>query len=355
MIDFVIKVGTGVISKEDKEVDEKTIEGIAKVVKKLFDEGRRGVIVSSGAIFLGLKKLNLKKVPKDILHNQMLSSVGQPYLLQLWQRFLPMPTSQILLTYDDIAQKHRAQKIKNLIKLLLSKSIVPIVNENDTVSVEEIKLGDNDILSAYICALLDSKKFIILSDIDGIFGENGSIIKVLDFSKPPPLLKLKRKFFFAGGISTKFAAMKIACEFGAHSYLINGKRPEGIIEIFEGKNPGTMALPFKKQEKRKVWIGKIIKGKGKIEIDEGAFRALQNRKSLLPVGIRKVNGNFFAGDVVEISLNGKTVAKGISNYSSEEIKLIAGKKSTEIQKILGYSKGAEVIHIDNLYFVDEEM
>ena len=209
---------------------------------------------------------------------------------------------------------------------------------------------------------------MIITDVDGIIDIHGKVISEIDFLEIEKkkidmwgeipfqsvgrILKATKKKVGVGGISSKISAVKLASEFGIDSYIINGKKRGSLSSLFEGENSGTHILPRKREQKKKLWIGNILKGKGIVEIDKGAWEALKKGKSLLPSGIKKVIGNFSRGDMVEISVSGKTVAKGISNYFATELNLIKGKKTTEIEKILGYKREDEVIHRDNMYFLD---
>jgi glutamate 5-kinase len=363
----VIKIGSSVLANElepDNEIFYKIAKSIYEV--KVTSESELKikldvVIVSSGAMLFGIFELGKRNIPKLMKEKQALCAVGQPKLMSMWSEAFSnfnIKTAQILLTHEDFSSKSRSQNIKNTVEELLKIGVIPIANENDTVATEEIRLGDNDFLSVYLAALIEAQKLIIASDIKGIIDRKGNIIEEINFEEniweKIEVFDTGKKVF-AGGISSKLSAVKLASEFGITSFILDGKNPETIKLAIEGKNPGTKILPKKKGEKRKIWIANIMKGKGQIQIDRGAYEAIKKGKSLLPSGIKSVSGEFSRGDMVEIVVDGKVIARGITNYSSAEINLIKGKKTSEIAKILGSKKEDEVIHQDNMLILESEM
>jgi glutamate 5-kinase len=366
----VVKIGSSVLQdkknpyKPDKFIFEKIARTIyeAKREKSKQKTNLDVIIVSSGAMLFGIFETEEKKISQQsIKKKQALCAVGQPKLMSMWAEAFSKvntKTAQILLTHEDFSSKSRSQNIKNTVEELLKIGVIPIANENDTVATEEIRLGDNDFLSVYLAALIDAQKLIIASDIKGIIDKEGNIIEEINFEENI-WEKIEAfdtgKKVFAGGISSKISAVKLASEFGITSFILDGKNPEAIKLAIEGKNPGTKILPKKKEEKRKIWIANIMKGKGQIQIDHGAYEAIKKGKSLLPSGIKSVSGEFSRGDMVEIVIDGKVIARGITNYSSAEINLIKGKKTSEIGKILGSKKEDEVIHQDNMLILESEM
>ncbi len=365
----VIKIGSSVLQDEKNpyQPDKLIFEAIAKVIyeskiEKIEHKTNLDVIiVSSGAMLFGIFEMGGQKIlQQSIKKKQALCAVGQPKLMSMWAEAFSKfnaKTAQILLTHEDFSSKTRSQNIKNTVEELLKIGVVPIANENDTVATEEIRLGDNDFLSVYLAALIEAQKLIIASDINGIIDKKGNIIEEINFEEniweKIGVLDTGKKVF-AGGISSKISAVKLASEFGITSFILNGKNPEAIKLAIEDKNPGTKILPKKKEEKRKIWIANIMKGKGRIQIDHGAYEAIKKGKSLLPSGIKSVSGEFSRGDMIEIAVDGKVVARGITNYSSAEINLIKGKKTSEIEKILGSKREDEVIHQENMLILEEE-
>jgi|UPI0003B426A6 glutamate 5-kinase len=366
----VVKIGSSVL--QDKEnpylLDKSIFEKIAKAIYESKREKSEQktildvIIVSSGAMLLGMLEIEGQKIfRQSIGKKQALCAIGQPKLMSMWAEAFSkvnLKTAQILLTHEDFSSKTRSQNIKNTVEELLKIGIIPIANENDTVATEEIRLGDNDFLSVYLAALIEAQKLIIASDINGIIDKKGNIIEEISFEEniweKIEIINAKKKVF-AGGISSKISAVKLASEFGITSFILNGKNPEMIKLAIEDKNPGTKIIPKKKKEKRKIWIANIMKGKGQIQIDHGAYEAIKKGKSLLPSGIKSVSGQFSRGDMIEIAVDGKVVARGITNYSSAEINLIKGKKTSEIEKLLGSKREDEVIHQENMLILESEM
>ncbi len=357
----VLKIGSSVLRGEEK-VSEEVIEGICRAVSQWINKNRsenRIVIVSSGAILLGMMELGVKSFFREIRRIQALCAVGQPKLMSVWNEHFSrfgFKTAQILLTHEDFESQKRMDSIKGVFQELLKIPVIPIVNENDTISTEEIRLGDNDFLSAYLSIVLSAQKFIVATDVDGIIDENMNVIKVIHpqkFLKEVKILDAEKlgvkKKVFAGGVSSKISALKIVSDFGVEGYVINGKNPENVEKVLNGENPGTKVIPDKRYKRKKIWIGSILRNKGTVEVDSGAYKAILSGKSLLPSGIISVKGDFIRGDLVEIVCNGKAFARGITNYSAVEINLIKGRKTSDIYGILGYKKEDEVIHRDNMF------
>lgn len=350
----VVKVGSSVL-RGPKGIDTNFIDGIASEIASLMSEGERFVLVSSGAILCGVVKLGLKKPPQDIVLRQALAGIGQIELMRIWEETFSekgVETAQILLTYDDLGQSERALNARNTMVALFRYNAVPIINENDSVAIDEIKVGDNDLLSAYVSALCDATRLIIVSDAEGVRDEKGEVVRTIE--EPEEFLKrgvakgtsdpLRR-----GGMITKLEASRICSSFGISTYIV-GRTKHLIRRIIEGENLGTFIPPKKSVRKKRLWIG-LLRTKGQIIVDEGAKKAMEEGKSLLASGIVGVKGDFKRGDIVSILAEaGEKVAKGITNYSSREIELVKGKKSAEILKVLGYSYSDEIVHRDNMFF-----
>lgn len=358
----VIKVGSNLLTDKAGRINKKRISSLAKEISELHSKAVEIVMVSSGAIASGLKKLGLKSKPKEIRKKQATAAVGQPLLMWMYEQYFmkyKKQVAQILLTRDDFSDRIRYINAKNTILTLLEMGVIPIINENDTVATDEIKFGDNDQLAALVSGLVEANHLIILSDVKGLYTSDPKkdphayIIKhVKEFSKElEKIAKPTTTGFGTGGMYSKVIAAKKAASFGVPVHIVSGRKYGNIKAVLEGKQVGTYFEPIKERVKsRKGWIAYATRAKGSLYIDEGAAKALlSDGKSLLPSGIKKVEGDFDVGDAVYcIDETGQRVAKGLVNYSSCEIKLIKGKKSSEIEKILGYKSSDEVIHRDNL-------
>lgn len=320
------------------------------------------MLVSSGAIAAGIKELNLPEVPKNIPQKQAAAAIGQSHLIWVYEKFFGQrnqKVAQILLTHDDLSNRRRYLNARNTLFTLLRYRVVPIINENDTVAIEEIQFGDNDTLSALVTNMVEADLLLILSDVDGFYtadprrDRQASLLSQVDKITPAieaiaqPSLSLTGR----GGMISKIQAAKKAGASGAMTIIANGKHPEIIKRVLAGEEVGTLFLPQKSRlTSRKHWIAYTLKPKGDIVVDDGARDALiRNGKSLLPKGILGIKGKFGPGDAVTcIDAKGQGLARGIVNYSSEELKAIKGCYTTEIEKILGYKFYDEVIHRDNL-------
>jgi len=373
---IVLKIGSGVLALPQGGLDESIIKEIAASVKNLNDKGYEVVIVSSGAILAGIGRLNLKERPRDIPTRQATAAIGQSHLIWFYEKHFnhyKMRTAQILLTHDDLAHRRRYTNAKNTLETLLRHGVIPIINENDTVVVEEIKLGDNDHLSGLVTALVEADILVILSDIDGIYSSDprkdsqAHLIEEIDTITPQirEIMKgqsdsLGNNFsgrFGTGGIKTKIEAAEKAASFGAATIIANG-RVSGILDrIFSGEKVGTLILPRQDRlSSRKHWIAHALKPKGSLVVDDGARLALtRDGKSLLPSGIREVKGTFDSGDCVRcLGSEGEEIARGLVNYSAEEIRRVKGKQSNQIETILGYKVYDEVIHRNNMAFLNSK-
>ncbi|MCX7988937.1 MAG: glutamate 5-kinase [Thermodesulfovibrio sp.] len=358
----VVKIGSNLLTDKSGRINQKRIHSFAKEISELSNKNYEIVMVSSGAIASGLRKLGLKSKPKEIRKKQATAAVGQPLLMWMYEQYFfkyKKHIAQILLTRDDLSDRVRYINAKNTILTLLEMKVVPIINENDTVATDEIKFGDNDQLAALVSGLIEANHLIILSDVQGLYTSdpkrdpNAKIIKhVNDFSKELEMIaKPASTGYGTGGMYSKVIAAKKATSFGIPVHIVSGRKYGNIKAVLEGKDIGTYFEPVKERvTSRKGWIAYATRAKGNIYIDEGAMKALlKNGKSLLSSGIKKVEGDFELGDAVYcINEKGEKIAKGLVNYSSSEIKLIKGKKSSEIEKILGYKYADEVIHRDNL-------
>jgi len=359
---IVIKIGTSTLSSNDKGINVEIIEKLSSVIAKLIKDNHKVILVTSGAVGLGARKLDLKK-PKTILEKQTCAAVGQAQLMHLYDKHFSkhnISIAQILLTRESLTQRETYINARETILELLNMNVLPIVNENDAVASEEIRFGDNDMLSALVCDLVSADRLIILTDEKGLYdknpkeNKNAKLISVVQ-KITPEIEKMTSGVgseFGLGGMTSKIQAVKLATSVGTKAHIIYGFESEKIHDLICGSNIGTTFLPStNKIEKRKSWIANTLVTTGKVFIDEGARSAiLNNGKSLLPIGVKNVLGDFERGSAIEICLVGssKVFAKGITNYSKVELEKIIGLKSAEIEKVLGYSYGETVIHRDDL-------
>ncbi len=361
----VIKVGTSTLTNNDGNLNK---EHIAKIVDEccyLQDNGYEVVLVTSGAIGAGMGQMGISKRPKAVSEKQALACIGQVALTHLYQELFNRHNriiGQLLLTKGDFADRKRFLHARNLCLTLLKEKVIPIINENDAVVVDEIKVGDNDTLSALVVSLIDAHSLVIVTDIDGFYDSNPNtnpnakrlerINKITD--EIWKMAGSEGSKFGTGGMLTKLKAAEIACKNHADCYIIKGDDPTNIRKVLKGDPIGSCFVKqANKVKARKHWLAYSANKKGSIIIDEGARKALIQGKSLLPVGITAVKGDFNKGDVVSIlDGNEKLLAYGMINYDSSECKLIKGQHSEAIEEILGHKYDDVVIHINNIVKVE---
>jgi glutamate 5-kinase len=358
----VIKIGSSVLTNEYGEISEGVFDEIAKEISGIKSKGVEPIVVSSGAIAAGMKKLGLGEKPKDILMKQAIAACGQSALIWHYEKAFSVfgeKVAQILLTHDGFSVRKRFLNARKTLFTLLEMGVIPIVNENDTVAVEEIMFGDNDNLAALVTSLVEADLLVLLSDIDGLYDkdprnhEDAELISVIEEidNKVEKIAGETLGRTTTGGMKTKIEASRTAAAFGVSTIIANGKKPSILSEIFSEKEVGTLFLPAKEKLRgRKHWIAFTLKPFGEIIIDDGAKRAIASLgKSLLPSGIKDVHGEFEVGELVRCVDERKVeVARGLASYSSDEIKKIAGAKTSDIEKILGYKYSDEVIHRNDL-------
>ncbi len=359
---IVIKIGSRVVASSRLGLNSRRLKKIVRDMVELKQRGYELILVSSGAIVAGMRELGLNDRPRGISLKQAAASIGQSKLIQLYERLFSefnIKVAQILLTRDDIADRKRFLNSRNTLFTLLSYGVIPVINENDTVAIDEIKFGDNDLLSGLVTNLVDADMLVILSDIDGLFTEDPV---VNPGAKLIPLVEEIDKGIESiagdsvtlegtGGMASKVKTAKKAAEYGIPTIIINGTMPGLLGKAMEGYETGTIFLPKKTGlTSRKYWIAYGLPTEGSLILDNGARDALLLRgKSLLPSGITGVNGDFEAGDAVTCEdVSGKAFAKGLVNYNSVDIEKIKGKRTTEIEGILGIKDFDEVIHRDNM-------
>ena len=358
----VIKIGSSVLTNEHGEINEGIFDLIAAEISKIKTSGLEVVLVSSGAIAAGMKKLNIDKKPDDIVMKQALAACGQNTLMGIYENSFSKNgqlTAQVLLTHAGFSDRKRFITARKTVFKLLKMGIIPVINENDAVANEEIMVGDNDNLAALVISLIEGDLLILLTNIDGIFScdpNKNKDARLLSLIKEVngDIEKYAGKTYgktTTGGMVTKIQAVKSAAAFGVPTIIANGKVPSNISGIFDGQDIGTFFLPsLEKLTGRKHWIAYALKPMVKITIDDGAKKAItESGKSLLPSGIKSVEGDFDIGELVLcVDGDGNEVARGLTSYSASDIKKLAGQKTSNIQKILGYKYSDEIINRDDL-------
>lgn len=368
---FVIKSGSAILSKSSGGaaspaggLDPDAVRRLAAQLIKLHRAGHDVILVSSGAIAAGVGRLGLKERPVDLRVKQATAAVGQLVLMKTYEDAFAQANiipAQILLTREDLTNRERYLNIRNTFLHLLSLRIIPIVNENDTVSTAEIQFGDNDSLSAIVATKVEADRLILLSDVPGFYRSDSEgqltqdIIPVIEKITPEMEKNVSRSSgskMSVGGMATKLQAAKMATAAGIETWIGSGSDDRVLEKMLSGEpNAGTkfVARPVKVAH-RHAWIAFGRKAKGTLVIDAGAQRALiEQKKSLLPSGVVKVRGSFQVGETVIVkSLEGDEMARGLVNFSSEELNLIRGRQSNEITGLLGRPASSEVIHRDNL-------
>ena len=357
---IVIKIGSSLLIDENKKIRKKWLSEFSKDIKDLLNQNKRIIIVSSGAIAMGCKKLNLSKRNLKLDKSQAVASIGQIELINLFtETFLKnkINISQILLTLEDTEQRRRALNAKRTFENLFQLNFVPIVNENDSIATSEIKYGDNDRLASRVAQISAADALILLSDVEGLYTTNPKINKNAELIKEiknidKNIEQISTKSVGehgTGGMKTKIDAAKICQLSGCIMAIANGLPLRPIKKIIE-KNNCTWFLPkISKLDARKKWIISSISPKGQLIIDDGAKEALTKGKSLLAAGIKKVLGKFNKGDHIKIiDKDYKEFARGLSSFSSDEVLKIMGHHSNKIQDLLGYISKSEVVHKDDM-------
>lgn len=363
----MIKVGTSSITGGSNKVSECFMDSVAEQVRQLRDQGKKVLIVTSGAIGVGLAAMNAKPKPKEVPIRQAAASVGQGILMQKWNDSFSkqgLLVSQILLTLDFYSDREKYLNLRNAIQTLLSYGVIPIINENDVICVKEIDamFGDNDTLSAYVCSKMDADLLIILSDVEGLYDKNpkiyddAKIVSVVDdVSKVIHMAGDPTTRVGTGGMKTKLKAAEICGEAGCNMIIAGSSVENAIIRSVNGDDIGTIFLAGEKERKKSRWI-KAAHAKGTLIVDTGAAeKIMKGDVSLLAVGIRDVIGKFERGDVVNIEASGKVIAKGIPDYDSEEIFRIRGVRSDRIEAILGHKSYDDVIRSENIALYDHSL
>jgi glutamate 5-kinase len=359
---IVVKIGSNILTKKSGGLDTNRVAQLAADISMAADMENEIVLVSSGAVAAGMKRLGLKTKPTEIQLKQAAAAIGQSALIWAYEKSFALykkKVAQVLLTSDVLSERSRYLNSKNTLTTLLSYNVIPIINENDTVSTSEIKFGDNDQLAALVSCLLDADRLIILSDVDGLFTTDPTKDRNAELIKEVACIDSEIESFAGcsassvgtGGMYSKILAAKKATSFGITVNIINGRKKGGLMRLLKSSKIGTVFLPNKTRiSSKKGWLAYAVRPKGHLVLDDGAVKALiKSGKSLLPSGVRSVEGHFEPGDAVYCSdAAGIRVAKGITNYSSADLRVIAGRKTSEIESLLGYKYSDEIIHRDNL-------
>lgn len=358
---IVVKIGTSTITDEKGRLNKGFIRNIARQIADLRKQGREIIIVSSGAIGSGVGELGIEHSPRIMPLRQAAAAVGQAVLMQEWRKAFKkynLNVAQIMLTYEAFSMRRTYLNLRTSIATLLKMGVIPIMNENDPISVYEIEasFGDNDKLSALIASKIEADLLVILTDVEGLYDrdprkhKNAKLLKEVK-EITPKIEKMAGEIGTTrglGGMRTKIEAAKTATDFGCSTVVVQGKIKNVLMKVLAGEEIGTL---FKAKESavknRKKWMI-LAEAHGKLIVDEGAKKALLNKRSLLPSGVLDAKGKFKIGDIVSIVCKGKEFAKGIVDYNSEELRKIKGKKTDDIEKILGYKNYDNVVRRENL-------
>ena len=359
---IVVKVGSSLVTNQGEGLDTDAIGNWAKQITTLRAHGCEVVLVSSGAIAEGMQRLGWKKRPSAVHELQAAAAVGQMGLVQVYEscfRQHHLHAAQVLLTHADLADRERYLNARSTLRTLLGLGVIPIINENDTVVTDEIKVGDNDTLGALVANLIEADALIILTDQDGLYTadprKDASATLISEAQAGDVKLEVMAggagSHIGRGGMLTKVLAAKRAARSGAHTVIASGHEHDVLPRLLQGESIGTLLTAASLSlDARKQWLADHLQVSGKVLLDAGAVRVLRNEgKSLLSIGVTQVSGEFQRGAVVAVlDTEGRDIARGLVNYSADEARRIAGKASGEIESILGYVDEPELIHRDNL-------
>ncbi len=359
---IVVKIGTSTITGRTNSIDYPGLIDFLRQISALWDRGVSVTLVSSGAVAVGKDALNFPHLSKHIPKKQMLFAVGQPRLMAVYNKILRMyghNAAEILLTRNDFVQRANYLNARNTLNALLDQQVIPIINENDAVSINEMKLGDNDTLSALVSGLIGANLLILVTDQDGLFtanpnqDPNAELIPLIDTPEIPEKVREAAggsvSGLGTGGMATKVHAADIARRMGTAVMIVNGQKPDILIRAAEGEACGTLFKPVNSvlESRKRFIMTDYHAGENAVIIDDGAAKAIISGKSLLPAGIRSFTGAFDRGDTIRIlGTDQHEVGIGVTNYSSENLRGMAGCKASQIEAILGYTYGDEVIHHD---------
>ena len=359
---IVIKLGSSIVTNAGDGLNEECLSNLIKQISKLSLKNKKVVLVSSGAVAAGLKKLGIKTRPKILSELQSAAAVGQMDLVQIYERFFSdnnLISAQVLLTHDDLSDRKRYLNARSTIFSLIKNKVIPVINENDTVASEEIRFGDNDTLAAMVANLIEADLLVLLTDQEGLFSsdprenKNAELIQngYADDKRLDELASGTKSEIGTGGMATKILAARRAALSGTHTIIGSGRRKNILLDLNKDEAIGTFLHSREiKLLARKKWLADNLKSKGKIFVDIGAENALIHKgKSLLVAGVTKVIGSFDRGEVIQcVNESGREISKGLVNYNSEEVKKIIGVSSDKIESILGYVNESSLIHRNNM-------
>ena len=362
---WVVKIGTSLLTSVDDGLDQRAIDDWVEQIAGLRDSGMNFVLVSSGSIGEGVRRLGWRSRPREVHQLQAAAAVGQMGLVQSYEsafKKYDIVTAQVLLTHADLANRERYLNARSTLRALLKLGVVPIVNENDTVVNDEIRFGDNDTLAALVANLVEADTLVILTDQDGLYDsdprQNPDARLVSEGNADDPMLVQvagPAAGFGSGGMQTKVGAARRAARSGANTVIVGGRTKGVLDKLRRGEPLGTLLHPGNSRlAARKQWLAGQLRGNGKLVLDDGAVKVLrESGRSLLPIGVREVSGLFGRGEIVLcVDLEGREVARGLVNYSAAEASRIAGRPSDQIESILGYAGEIEMIHRDNIAISD---
>lgn len=364
---LVIKIGSSSLCDDEGNINKEKILNLIQQIAYIKRKGINITLVSSGAINAGVHIMNLAKRPQTIPQKQALAAIGQASLMQIYEELFSLfnlRCAQILLNHDDFDDRKRLMNFNNAMQALIDYDVVPIINENDTLAVEEIKVGDNDTLASLVVPAVNADMVVLVSDINGLYddnphtNENAKLIKNVNgiTKEIENMAKDASSKVGTGGMITKIKAAKVCNDFGCDMAIVNGNQQNVLVDLMDGKDVGTYfsGVAGRTLNSRQHWIMYRSMPKGSIIVDDGAKLALiNNHTSLLPKGIVDVRGNFLISQIVDIiDINNILLARGMVNYSSDEIKLIKGLNTREIKNVLHYKDYDEVVHANNLVLVE---
>ena len=362
---LVVKIGSSLLTAQGQGLDASAIADWVKQIADLHKKGVQVLLVSSGAVAEGMKRMGWKKRPHALYELQAAAAIGQMGLIQTYESFFKqhdIHTAQVLLTHDDLSSRKRYLNARSTLKALLDLGVVPVINENDTVTTDEFRFGDNDSLAALVVNLVEADALFLLTDQQGVYDKDPrqhsdavllSEANASD-SKLDSMVSAKGGALGSGGMFTKLRAARLAARSGAVTVICNGSEENVIQRLYTGEQLGTLLLSDKEPVvARKQWLASHLQVAGKLVLDDGAVKVLrESGRSLLPVGVSAVEGQFARGEVVScVDFRGREIARGLVNYSSSETQLIKGQSSQKIEELLGYVDEPELIHRDNLVLV----
>ncbi|MBB3102815.1 glutamate 5-kinase [Azomonas macrocytogenes] len=358
---WVVKIGSALLTADGRGLDRSAMAVWVEQMIRLGEAGIELVLVSSGAVAAGMSQLGWSSRPRAVHELQAAAAVGQMGLVQAWESSFAhygRHTAQILLTHDDLSDRKRYLNARSTLRTLLDLEVTPVINENDTVVTDEIRFGDNDTLAALVANLVEADLLVILTDRDGMFDADPGIkpdaVLIREARADDPLLDEvaggRGGILGRGGMQTKLRAARLAARSGAHTVIVGGRIEQVLARLKDGECLGTLLSPERtRHAARKQWLAGHLQMRGRLTLDAGAVNALRQGRSLLPVGVKSVEGSFRRGEmVVCIGPNGLEVARGLVNYAALEAQRILGRSTDEVEKVLGYIDEPELIHRDNM-------